>query len=121
MPIYEYECTEHGKFEVILSIRERTDCYACSHDGCLNVCPIIVSAPSMQPDKHWAGSFTPSGDYVTSAKQFKERTKNLVPADRSTMEYAAKLPAKRKQEREEKNDKRRREFLANELAGVTID
>ena len=121
MPIYEYECEVHGKFETILSFKDRKDSYPCPFKGCDSFCNILVSAPSMQPDKHWAGSFTPSGDYVTSAKQFKERTKHLVPADRDTMEYAAKLPAKRKQEREEKNDKRIREFLAKELANVTID
>ncbi len=43
MPIYEYECSEHGEFELIRSMREAGEAGQCPL--CLTQCRRIVSAP----------------------------------------------------------------------------
>lgn len=44
MPMYNYECKEHGNFERIRKISEReiAECLVC-----YKWCPLIVSAPAM--------------------------------------------------------------------------
>jgi putative FmdB family regulatory protein len=45
MPIYEYECLEHGVFEEQRKVAESGAAGACPH--CLQASPRIVSAPSL--------------------------------------------------------------------------
>lgn len=123
MPIYEYECEQHGKFEVIFKNYDVARTYENSHpctseEHCIGLhCPRIYSIPAMHPDKYWSGRMV-VGEYVTSNKEAKELTKNHVPATRENIEYSQKqLPIRRK-ELADKRDKKKEEFFAKELASA---
>ena len=125
MPIYEYLCETHGRFEVFLSFKDRKEFSLCpQYDNdfmpCENVCPIQVSIPTMKPDKHWAGTITDSGKYVTSEKEYQAENKHLVPATRENQEYIQKKHVQVGLERHERKDQKIERFLANQLAGVDI-
>lgn len=126
MPIYEYLCETHGTFEVFVSMKDRKEVSLCPQydndfNPCECVCPIQVSIPTMKPDKHWAGTVTSSGKYVTSEKEYKAENKYLVPATRENQEYIQKKYVQVGLERHERKDQKIERFLANQLAGVAID
>ena len=133
MPIYEYKCLRHKVFELYVSLPNDNDFIKCPHclEETVNINRIVdvefcfeaerlFSLTVMRPDKYWAGQML-NGVYVTSEKEAKELTKNLVPASIDNLEYAAKRRSELKKEREIKRDKEVESFISNELAGVTVD
>lgn len=78
---------------------------------------LLPSLTSMQPDKYWAGRVI-HGKYVTSKK---EVSRDIEPATRDKMEWVAKQREKRVQEHNDKSRRKLKQFLTNQLAGVTID
>lgn len=127
MPLYEYECPIHGVFEELHRMNDRpeeSNCPVYEQDSwgkCGKLSPIQISAPTMKPDKHWAGTITASGKYVTSEKDFREENKYMVPADRANMEYVQKKHTEVGLERYQRKNQKVEKFLANQLAGVAID
>ena len=115
MPIYEYQCADGHITEEIFRNYKAPSTMICQH--CYNedtFCGLpakqIVSMPAMQPDKHWSGTMV-AGEYVTSAKQYKEVTKNMVPATRENVEYVEKRKGEFGRQEEKKREKRRDQFF----------
>jgi len=103
MPIYEYECEEHGKFEV-LEYRppgaEYTPCPVCDVPA-----PMVPSLPIMRPDSYWAGVNHRNYGYITSASQLKQEMKRRnheVVGDRTDREAWDKIADKAQAAKKEK-------------------
>ncbi len=92
MPIYEFECEIHGKFEALFPRVMGVEYQPCP--TCDMPAPRIVSLPVMRPDTYWAGHVHRNYGYVTSASQLKEKMKrrNHVPVgDRTDREAWDKI------------------------------
>lgn len=126
MPIYEFECPIHGVFEVFFHhiLRDDVTEMFCdytftgnrSEDRCGEMCPRLVSATTMRPDKYWAGQVV-HGKYVTKQSEVPA---NIAPATRETREWVDKRLQQNLKEREEKSSNNLINFLNEELAGVEI-
>lgn len=118
MPIYEFECDEHGRFEEYHKTVIDMDFSKCPVSGCRKLGNAVPSKVSMHPDKHWNGTVTPTGVVVNSQKEYDDVMKNIVPYTRENKEFVEKQSTKRKQEHEEKKAQRRDKFfdkLAKEI------
>lgn len=128
MPMYEFECPVHGVFERLYSYDKRPRSVTCdtlmpedNWEKCEEDCPIQVSAPTMKPDKHWAGTVTPNGKVVNSQKEYDDDMKYLVPATRSNREAMAANVQNVKRDRIQKKENSIERFIERQLAGVAID
>lgn len=70
MPIYEYICPQHGKFETIKATRLRLRA-RCPH--CNNKCKLVPSRFS----HYWLNPFTVDGEGFTSKYMRKEEVAEL--------------------------------------------
>lgn len=75
---YEYECPDHGVFEVSMPMAERKssiDCPVCHFD-----IPRIVSQVLMKPDGMWAGHMVEGYGYITSQRKLEKikRDKGII-------------------------------------------
>lgn len=121
MPIYEYACFEHGRFELLMPLSEadRPSVYCLT---CRRTCPRVPSLSSMRPDTLWAGHVTDHG-YITSSSKLRRiyRDKHLVElgdrADREAMKKTADEAAKAK---DEKFAKETRTFLNERLSDAGL-
>jgi hypothetical protein len=125
MPLYVYKCPYHNEFEVLMRIKDRKEQITCiflddDFEPCANPAIIQVSAPSMQPDKHWNGTVTHSGKTVFSKSEFEEDNKYLVPATEGNVNAVRKKTVELQQERQDKHDRRVEHFVADQLRGVDI-
>ena len=87
MPIYEYECEDHGRFEMFLQHGPLLDFSACP--TCHVVSPFVYSLVTVRPDTYWAGHVHRNYGYHTSTASLKAEMKrrNHVPVgDRSDRE-----------------------------------
>lgn len=120
MPLYEFECPEGHRFELLLNPKiDNIELATCEeeigeNEFCGLDAEMLWPMTCMKPDKYWAGHVV-NGAYVTSESQIN---KDIVPATRETREYIAKQKVKVKQEIEEKASNNLRKFLAEELKGV---
>lgn len=122
MPLYEFECGIHGKFEVLLSRLPDSEAHLCPVVFCAAYCSLVPSRVSMRPDTLWAGHITDHG-YITSssklARIYKDR--HLVElgdrADREAMKKTADEAAKAK---DEKFAKDTRAFLNERLSDAGL-
>jgi len=124
MPIYEYECPNHGIFEMymLLSDFDRTWIY-CPESYCAAACERVHSLCNVQPDTMWAGHNTAQG-YFTSKSEYNKllKEKNLETlTSRSDIENVRKNVAKAKAAKKEKQLNNLTKHLTNELKDVTID
>lgn len=126
MPIYEFFCESHGIFEEIHFDEDRPEFARCPNydmddvEQCKHICKIQVSAPTMKPDKHWAGTVTASGKYVTSNKEYEKEMGHLVPATREAKEYAQKKHNIVARERQERKEDKLERFLGNQIRGFDL-
>ena len=114
MPIYEFFCEKHGRFEKLLPM-SRSDITAtfCElREDCDELAERIPSVCSMQPDKYWAGQ-TIFDRYVTKKS---EVPKEFEPYTRATAEYAMKRREQIIKEKQERHDKAVHELVAAEIA-----
>jgi putative FmdB family regulatory protein len=79
MPIYEFECEEHGKFEALFPRVVGVDYQPCP--TCDVPAPRVFSLTVMRPDKYWDGYVHPNYGYITSQTQLNKEMKrrNHVP------------------------------------------
>ncbi len=128
MPIYEYECPEHGIFELYMTLEDSNKEYViCTEtDGkSYNICGHdayrIWSKVSMQPDNMWFGKQTDLG-YFNSKKEYKDYIKNnnLERATRENYESAQKKKANRLETITKKNKENLTKFIEKELSGVEV-
>lgn len=112
MPVYEFYCNKDNSiFEVIGSyekVGKEQNCPNCGY-----ICPKIPSRVSMQPDTFWSGVVAPNVDkYFTSKTAYKnyltENGKIIVEAGMESWS-----PEKRAKVVSEKNDKVRKEIIAD--------
>ena len=92
MPIYEFECEEHGQFEALFPRVVGVEYQPCP--TCDVPAPRIYSLAVMRPDTYWAGVRHPNYGYVTSASQLKAEMarRNHVPVgDRTDREAWDKI------------------------------
>jgi hypothetical protein len=120
MPVYEYECMEHGTFEVLkTSYRERQEEEFCPI--CKAVCDSIASLVSMQPDKYWNGGFTPNGRYVVSTQEYAKAMEGIEPDTESNRRIVKAQKKAKALELKQKQEARLEKFISTELKDVTID
>jgi len=108
MPIYEYECTIHGREEVLYITTDAPKTFRCNN--VINRWKMVWSLVSMQPDNMWSGKITDLG-YFTSKQKFEQHIKNnnLERIDRGGYEQVQKKSKnklseiKRKQKRKLQN------------------
>lgn len=118
MPLFDFECPEHGTFEVLYKkTSDICDFERCPECG--TICDQCIPLPSMQPDKYWSGVEV-AGEYITSTKEYKKATEHLVPATRDTKEYIQKRFVEVKKQKAEKASSNLRKHLEKELSGVEI-
>jgi|SRR5262245_27547869 len=103
MPLYEFYCETHGRFEA-LKLRLPDDEYeACP--VCDVPAPLIPSLPVMRPDPYWAGHVHRNYGYVTSETQLKREMarRNHVPVgDRTDREAWEKIADNAQKDKKEK-------------------
>lgn len=94
MPIYEYHCLEHGKFEVFLRQPPKGDFKRCRAKDCRRRAPLVPSLTVMRPDSLWSGVEDKDYGYVTSESQVKAEMKargHVEIGDRHDREAMAKV------------------------------
>lgn len=120
MPIYEYECPTHGKFELYMNLSDADREWVwCTTTHCAAACERVWSLVAMQPDTMWSGVTTQHG-YFTSKKRNQQFLKenSLQRVERGLVEDVKKKSKRRVPERLEKNEKNLDKFLQKELAGL---
>src|SRR5262245_59269239 len=92
MPLFEYQCEAHGRFDALQRRLPEKESAACPvGDG---PAPLVPSLPVMRPDKYWAGHVHKNYGYVTSESQLKQEMarRNHVPVgDRTDREAWEKI------------------------------
>lgn len=73
MPIFEFQCEEHGRFEALFTRMPGNELHACP--VCDVPAPLVPSLPVMRPDTYWAGVNHRNYGYVTSGSQLKAEMK----------------------------------------------
>src|SRR5215510_5612030 len=92
MPIYEFSCEEHGRFEALFPRVVGVEYQPCP--TCDVPAPLVPSLPTMRPDTYWAGVNTTNYGYLTSASELKaemKRRNHEVVGDRSDREAWEKI------------------------------
>ena len=108
MPIYTYECPEHGEFDrYFASWRDKTETSICE---CGAVGEYIISSPNICPDTFWAGKSTDYG-YFTSRSAFNRTLK-----EKGIARYESGMDQDIK-----RNKKHRLEKQERELHKVVVD
>jgi len=113
MPIFEFQCEQHGRFEALHTRLPDTEYEACP--VCDIPAPLVPSLPVMRPDTLWAGHVHRNYGYVTSASQLKAEMKrrNHVPVgDRTDREAWEKIADKAQEAKKEKLAKDMHEWSA---------
>ena len=103
MPLYEFECEEHGKFEALFPRVVGVEYQPCP--TCDVPAPRVFSLTVMRPDTYWHGVKTTNYGYVTSSSQLKAEMarRNHVPVgDRTDREAWDKIADKAQDAKKEK-------------------
>jgi len=103
MPIYEFLCEEHGKFEALFPRVVGVEYQPCP--TCDVPAPRVFSLTVMRPDTYWHGVKTTNYGYVTSSSQLKAEMarRNHVPVgDRTDREAWDKIADKAQDAKKEK-------------------
>ena len=91
MPLYEFSCPTHNRFEVLLRIADsEVEDYPCLQCG--QVSERLLSLTTMRPDTLWAGHVTEHG-YVTSqshVNRLERAKKQITLSGRDDIEAAKK-------------------------------
>src|SRR5262245_6147981 len=101
MPIFEYICPTHGKFEQYLPCFEEWFCC----EKCGLVCDWTPSLVCMRPDTMWSGVVDKNYGYLTSNTQRKEimrRKNHIVIGDRTDREAQEKVADEARKAKDEK-------------------
>lgn len=122
MPIYEFECPNHGVLELYFHKYNVEDEIICpvgemfdKEDPCIAV--RLWSIPIMRPDKYWAGHIV-NGSYVTSQAEVSAIMDGIEPATRENVEYTQKAKDRRMKEWNEKRAKDLSVCLTEEFRGI---
>lgn len=117
MPIYEYECEEHGRFEVLEHRAPGAEFKSCP--ACDVPAPLVPSLTVMRPDTLWAGHQIEGRGYFTSKSRLDKsmKEKHHVPVgDRTDTEGMKKMANEAAKARDEKFAQESREFLRSKMA-----
>lgn len=117
MPIFEFQCEDHGVFEVLRNSIPDDQHYACP--VCDVPAPFIWSKPIMRPDTMWAGHYVPGRGYFTSKSQLDKTMKQQhhVPVgDRSDAEGMRAMARKAAEARDAKFAEESKEFMRQQMA-----
>ncbi len=102
MPIFEYNCEHHGKFETVLpSFVETHSCPTCGAD-----CEWMPSLVAMQPDDMWHGVMTPYGPLSSRSKfeAIQKEKHHATIGSRSDIDDMKKAAAQAKADIEKKEE-----------------
>lgn len=123
MPIYEYECEEHGVFEILSSMHDvhskRRCIYVENGKKCSKISEMIFSLTSIKTDSMWSGVQTDYG-YFTSQSQFENHLKqnHIARYEPGMKEQYQKKSDIRKSEAKEKNAKRIEKICADVVSKI---
>ncbi len=117
MPLFEFQCETHGRFEILRNSLPQDEHYACP------VCEIpalfVWSKPVMRPDSLWAGHVLENHGYFTSesrlSKSMKKRKLTRV-GDRTDADGMKAMAEAAAKARDEKFAADSRQFLRNAVA-----
>jgi len=73
MPLFEFECESHGRFEILRNSLPNDEHHACP--ACDIPAPFVWSKPVMRPDSLWAGHVLENHGYFTSESQLNKSMK----------------------------------------------
>lgn len=116
MPIYEYECEQCDAITEVFKVKpdpdEEAPCAFCGEDA-----QLAISVPAMQPDDMWNGHFSISlGRHFNSRREYNDHCKRHGFEQSSAHDRGAYESAQRaKAAKEEKQRKRRHEFVAEQV------
>src|SRR5262245_7430757 len=122
MPLYEFSCLEHERFEVLLPI---SDCEVAHHScpQCGSASERVASLVSMKPDDLWAGHFVEGYGYVTSSSKLdriRKDKRHIVLNGRDDVEAMKKMAEQGRKDREAKLDRDIKEVFEEGFAGSGV-
>lgn len=123
MPIYEFECEEHGVMELFQQKADGKDQIQCLYieDGerCELLADKIYSLTSIKTDSMWSGVRTDYG-YFTSQSQFENHLKqnHIARYEPGMKEQYQKVREQKKVEAKEKNAKRIEKICADVVSKI---
>jgi len=119
MPLFDFDCPFHGRFELLLkeAPKGKRSCPTCKARS-----PLMAPLTVMHPDKLWAGHMTEHG-YVTSKSQLvrAEKVKGVTHlSNRHEVEGMKKVAADARKEKEEKSRRNLRKAFDDTFAGSGV-
>lgn len=129
MPLYEFECPDHGRFEELMPRLPEEEWHECPEAkeilpgmwiNCIRRAPLVPSRVSMRPDTLWAGHVVEGYGYVTSSSNLAkiQKDRHLVEVgDQSDRDAVHKTAADARKEKKEKFAKETRAFIEEEFSG----
>lgn len=123
MPIFEFECPHHGRFECILLKLPESETHFCPLVECWTPAPLVPSLPVMRPDSLWAGHYLENFGYVTSSSkvaQIQKEKHQVEIGNRDELEAMQKTAEQGAKARDEKFSTERRKLLEDKLTGAGV-
>ena len=123
MPVYEYECEEHGVMEIFsqkANDKMKVRClYIEDGERCTLKADRIFSLTAIKTDSMWSGVQTDYG-YFTSQSQFENHLKqnNIARYEPGMKEQYQKKSVERKKEAKEKNAKHIEKICADVVSQI---
>ena len=120
MPIYQYQCNQDHISQRILSMSGPIPDFIHCGD-CGRIALFIWPLVAMQPDNMWSGTDTRFGHF-TSKSQYNQllKERSIESISKKELDTVKKNVYTAKQDRKNKINKNRNEFLNQELANVEI-
>jgi hypothetical protein len=116
MPLFEFHCEDHGKFEVLrnsLPDDEHCPCPACDLPA-----PFVWPLTVMRPDTLWAGHAIENHGYFTSESKLEKvmkKRKHTRVGDRSDIDGMKKMAAEAAKARDAKFEAESKQFLREKM------
>src|SRR5262249_27535585 len=120
MPLYDFECPFHGRFELLLkeAPKGKRSCPQCNTRS-----PLVAPLTVMRPDPYWSGVMTGNYGYVTSGSQVAriKKERNIVElGDRADREGMEKIASDARKAKRENFSKETRKFLEEQFTDAGV-
>lgn len=117
MPLFEFNCEDHGVFEVLRN--SIPDDGHCACPVCDLPAPFVWPLVNMKPDSLWAGHFLENHGYFTSESKLEKtmkRRKLTRVGDRTDMDGMKKMAEEAARARDAKFERESKEFMREQMA-----
>jgi len=116
MPLFQFNCENHGVFEVLRNSLPDNEHYACP--VCDIPAPFVWPLVNMKPDSLWAGHVIPNQGYFTSESQLEKvmkKKKHTRIGDRGDIEGMKKMAEEAANARDSKFEAESKQFLREKM------